>query len=74
MFPDIIDFFHGEYYFLSNFYRAEFTDITGVTWPSVEHYYQAMKTEDNIERNKIRKASGPSEAKRMGRNIELRAK
>lgn len=72
MFPDVIDFFHGEYYFLSNFYKADFTDVTGVTWPTVEHYYQAMKTENCIEREKIRKASGPSIAKKMGREVKLR--
>lgn len=72
MFPDIIDNFHGEYYFLSNFYLADFTDITGSVWPSSEHYFQAMKTENNIDREKIRKAGGPDKAKKMGRNIELR--
>lgn len=37
---------------LSNFYTCVFTDDDGVTWPSVEHYFQAHKihtvTDENI--------------------------
>lgn len=73
MFPDVINQFRNEYYFLSNFYPAEFTDCTGNIWPSVEHYFQAMKTENYIERAKIRKASTPGKAKSMGRNVDLRS-
>lgn len=72
MFPDVIDYFDGEYHFLSNFYLSSFTDVTGSTWPSAEHYFQAMKTENDIDRDKIRKASTPAKAKKMGRNVELR--
>lgn len=72
MFPDVIDQFRDEYYFLSNFYLADFKDITGTIWPSVEHYFQAMKTENNIDREKVRQASAPGKAKKMGRSLELR--
>jgi len=38
----------------SNFQMTPIT-IDGIVWPSVEHYYQAMKSEDPIEQSKIRK-------------------
>lgn len=37
-------------------------------WPSVEHYYQAMKFEDPVEQEKIRQAPHPRKARRMGRS------
>jgi len=37
-------------------------------WPSVEHYYQAMKFENESDREKIRQARHPREARRMGRS------
>lgn len=45
--------------------------IDGKEWPSVENYYQAMKTLNLNEREKIRKAS-PSESKYLGRRVTLR--
>lgn len=37
-------------------------------WPSVEHYYQAMKFEREEDQEKIRLASTPQKARRMGRS------
>lgn len=37
-------------------------------WPSAEHYYQAMKYEGSIK-DKIRAASHPKDARKIGRNI-----
>lgn len=65
--------FEGPYQFLSNFYPSKFIDCVGNEWPTVEHYYQAMKAESVIEREKIRNAPTPSIAKKMGRSVELRS-
>ena len=64
--------FDGPYKFLSNFYPAKFKDCTGAEWPTSEHYFQAMKTEDLDEREMIRNASTPGKAKYLGRNVKLR--
>ncbi len=37
-------------------------------WPSVEHYYQAMKFESEEEREKIRAADHPKKARKLGRS------
>lgn len=57
--------------FLSNFYEMAF-DYQGKTWPTVEHAYQAMKTQEPAMREAIRFAKTPGLAKRMGRGIVLR--
>ena len=49
--------FDGEYAFLSNFYDSPIF-YEGITYPTNEHFFQAMKTLDL--------------AKRMGRNVQLR--
>lgn len=63
--------FQGEYRFLSNFWPAEIT-YEGITYPSVEHAYQAAKTLDKQERVKISKMKA-GEAKRAGRKVKLRS-
>ncbi len=55
----------------SNFYVGPF-EIDGSWWPTTEHYFAAMKTEDDSEREAIRKAATPLDAKRMGRVVTLR--
>jgi len=60
--------FRGEYGFLSNFYSC---NVAG--YPSNEHFFQAMKTEDPEERELIRLATTPGKAKRLGRKVTLRA-
>ena len=37
-------------------------------WPTVEHYFQAMKFSDKGEQGRIRKAKSPMLAARMGRD------
>lgn len=59
--------FRGEFGFLSNFWAC---DIAG--YPSVEHFYQAMKVLDKGVREAIRRAETPGKAKRMVRRFELR--
>ena len=70
-----IDRFEGKYVFLSNFYPASATicDFMGIGYPTVEHYFQAMKSLDFAERVKIAAAPTPGAAKRMGRRVALRA-
>ena len=55
----------------SNFQPSPIT-LHGATWSTVEHYYQAMKTEDVAEQRKIRKLETPGKAKRAGRKVTMR--
>lgn len=54
-----------QYGFLSNFYPAPFL-LDGQEWPSVEHYYMAMKSEDSNYQQQILSAPTPGKAKRIG--------
>lgn len=55
----------------SNFYPSSF--VAGLlTWPTVEHYYQACKSTVREEREWVRVAKTPWEAKRRGRLVILR--
>ena len=63
--------FDGEYAFLSNFYDSPIF-YEGITYPTNEHFFQAMKTLDPAERQKIASAKTPGLAKRLGRNVQLR--
>ena len=50
---------------LCNYYVRDMV-IDGVTWPAVEHYYQAQKTLDPAYQQKIHDAATPAEAKALG--------
>ena len=63
--------FDGDYAFLSNFYPSTIYH-EGITYPTNEHFFQAMKTLDIDERKAIAAAETPGLAKRMGRNVKLR--
>ncbi len=67
----MIDGFHGEFGFLSNFAQSPIT-FSGKTWQTVEHVFQAAKTLDENEREQIRLAPTPEKAKRLGRKVTLR--
>ena len=41
--------------------------LEDLEWPSVEHYYQAMKFEDPDYRDRIRLADHPKKARKLGR-------
>lgn len=56
-----------EYGDFSNFARYPIR-LKGKTWPTSEHYFQAMKFIDPIQQQKIRQATTPMEAARMGRD------
>nr|QBK86771.1 MAG: NADAR domain protein [Marseillevirus LCMAC103] len=53
---------HGEF---SNFYPAPF-EVAGKTWPTSEHYFQAMKFADAATQEAIRTAATPALAKKAG--------
>ena len=70
---DEIRFFgpKGRYGWLSNFYMHKMS-VRGVTYASVEHYYQAEKTLDPGLRADIRLAETPKLAKKLGQFVVLR--
>jgi ribA/ribD-fused uncharacterized protein len=67
----MINSFRGQYDFLSNFYPASIM-YDGFEYPTSEHLYQSAKTKNMDERNKIRLAETPGQAKRLGAKCHLR--
>lgn len=70
--PEPISAFRGEHAFLSNFWPASVW-LEGDVYSTVEHAYQAAKSLSAIERNKVRLAKEPNEAKILGGKITLRS-
>ncbi len=68
---DAITSFRDEFEFLSNFYPHAVT-IDGETYPTAEHAFQALKTHEPEERNRVRETRSPYLAKRMGKRVNLR--
>ncbi len=66
--PNEIKGFFGQYRFLSNFYPSKVT-FEGVEYPTVEHAYQAAKTNDWVIRGHISRMDTPAQAKRAGRTL-----
>jgi ribA/ribD-fused uncharacterized protein len=67
--PSVIDYFGtgndaGDYSFLSNFFKSGRT--------TVEHHYQAAKTDDPAWAAKIIAAPTPGQAKKLGRKAPMR--
>lgn len=67
-----IEAFSGEYRWLSNFYPSDVV-LDGLIYPSVEHAFQAAKTEDARDRRVVQKAPTPGAAKKLGRKVTLRS-
>lgn len=67
----MIDHFDGDYKFLSNFYPAPVVYET-IQFPTVEHAYQAAKTDDIVERVAIALTASPGQAKRTGQKLKLK--
>lgn len=61
---------HNEYPEFSNFYVAPI-ELHGRQYSTVEHYFQACKAKTRGAHEKIRKASTPAQAKRLGREVDL---
>lgn len=68
---DAITRFHGEHDYLSNFYPCVIT-WDGVDYSTVEHAFQAAKTDDPDQRYQVQIAPTPAQAKRVGRRVSLR--
>lgn len=68
---DKINSFRGKYFFLSNFYPCTVV-YEGMTYPSVEHAFQAAKTLDIEVRKGFQVCPTPEEAKYCGRRVKLR--
>lgn len=66
----MINEFKGDHFFLSNFYPSpiEWHDHT---YPTMENFFQAMKTDDPAARDALSWCS-PKVAKHIGRNLKLR--
>lgn len=67
----MIDHFDGDYKFLSNFYPVEVM-YENIVYPSVEHAYQAAKTDDLETRLRIRNLATAGQAKREGGKVKLK--
>lgn len=61
---------HGEYGWLSNFYRSPI-EINGLTYSTVEHWYQSQKSVKPEEQEMIRNLATPKEAKFAGYHVLL---
>ncbi len=58
---------NDEYGAFSNFALYE-VRLRGKTWPTTEHFFQAMKFEDRKDQEEIRRANSPMLAASMGRD------
>ena len=67
---DVINDFHGAYFFLSNFYEKPFY-YNGREWKTVEHAFQAMKCLNSADMDRVHAADKPGDAKRIGRKVAL---
>lgn len=67
----MINRFTGPNRWLSNFYPSQI-EVDGITYPTVEHAFQAAKTFDMDVRRMISQVSAPSAAKTIGRTVVLR--
>lgn len=66
-----IESFTKENAFLSNFHPCPI-EYQGTVYPTIEHAFQAAKTDSSEERERIQKALTPVDAKRRGRRVTLR--
>lgn len=67
----VIKSFTGEYSFLSNFYGC-FIPYMGLTFPTVEHAFQAAKSLDPEVRRRFQYCPSAADAKRCGKMVDLR--
>lgn len=68
---DIIKEFKNEYRWLSNFYPCDI-EYKDIVYPSIEHFYVAMKTTDPDLRKEISLIETPGKVKRFGRKLDIR--
>jgi N-glycosidase YbiA len=67
----MITSFSGQHAFLSNFHPSVI-EVDGITYPTVEHAFQAMKSTSATEMRHIAMLPTPGQAKRAGRKVALR--
>lgn len=67
---DAVVAFRGRFWPLSNFFPHDIV-VDGATYPTVEHWFQAAKALDAADRDRIRNAATPAEAKRLGRSVTM---
>jgi ribA/ribD-fused uncharacterized protein len=63
--------FAGPYRFLSNFFPVQIR-FEGMSYPSVEHAFQAAKTTHPDERQRVRACPTAADAKLLGRKVHVR--
>lgn len=68
--PRSITAFRGNFNWLSNFYQTPVI-LDQIVYPSAEHAFQAEKTSDFNIRRMIAAAATSTEAKRLGRAVNL---
>jgi ribA/ribD-fused uncharacterized protein len=68
--PNVIGRFNGEFKFLSNFQASTFF-LERKKYASVEHAYQALKTTNEEEHERVRNAISPSQAKKFGKSVTI---
>lgn len=68
---DIINSFCGQYRFLSNFSPSRIEGAHGIVYRTAEAAFQAGKTDDPEQRQRIAAARSPYQAKVLGRQIAL---
>jgi len=68
----MINDFRGKYRWLSN-YHPSLVILDGMTYPTVEHAYQAAKCSDPEYRQRMVTIGQPSAARRLGQQCPLRA-
>jgi len=67
----MINEFRGPFRFLSNFYPVQI-EVEGLSYPSVEHAYQASKCNNSEDKQRILACVSAGDAKRIGRTVTLK--
>lgn len=67
---DAVVAFRGRFWPLSNFFPHDIV-VDGATYPTVEHWFQAEKAARPADRDRIRTAATPAEAKQLGRSVTM---
>ena len=70
---EVINRFDGDYEFLSNFAPAPI-QYEGIVYPTVEHFYQAMKTLDHKTRIWVSKLPYPGQTKKWAQRLRKEGK
>ncbi|PWD57045.1 NADAR family protein [Pectobacterium parmentieri] len=58
------------YGIFSNFFKCDFI-IDSIVWPTVEHYFQSQKFQDEVLKERIRNLLSPMDAAKLGRDRSL---